>query len=159
QMPVDVGGLSVTGVPPFLGRTYRTEGFDDAVQQKEARSIVIEYETWQGRLGGKNDVIGSSFHVDGEPRTVIGVMPKGFKLVPWEDGIAFWAANDLRRIPKARWVTVIGRLKPGVSVAAAEAEVASISRHVLEARGEKAGSRGARVVPIQKEFFGQPENT
>jgi predicted permease len=96
--------------------------------------------------------------VDGEPRTVIGVMPKGFKLVPWEDGIAFWAANDLRRIPQARWITVVGRLKPGVSLAAAEAEVTSISRHVLEARGEKAGNRGARVVPIQKAFFGGAEN-
>ncbi len=158
QMPVDVGGLSVIGVPPLLGRTYRTEDFDDVVKQKEARSIVIAYETWQRRLGGKNDVIGSSFHVDGEPRTVIGVMAPGFKLAPWEDGIAFWAANDLRKIPQARWVTVMGRLKPGVSLAAAEAEVASISRHVLEARGEKPGSKGARLVPIQKAFFGGAEN-
>ncbi|HET6900640.1 MAG TPA: ABC transporter permease, partial [Vicinamibacteria bacterium] len=52
QMPVDVGGLSVVGVPPLLGRTYRTEDFDDVVKQKEARSIVISYETWQRRLGG-----------------------------------------------------------------------------------------------------------
>jgi len=158
QMPVDVGGLSVTGVPPFLGRTYRTEDFDDAVKQKEARSIVIAYETWQRRLGGKNDVIGSSFHVDGEPRTVIGVMPPGFKITPWEDGIAFWAANDMRKIPQARWITVIGRLKPGISMAAAEAEATSITRHVLEARGEKAGRQGARLVPIQKAFFGGAEN-
>ena len=158
QMPVDVGGLSVVGVPPLLGRTYQQEDFDDVVKQKEARSIVIAYETWQRRLGGKNDVIGSSFHVDGEPRTVIGVMPQGFKLVPWEDGIAFWAANDLRRIPQARWQTFIGRLKPGVSLAAAEAEATSISRHVLEARGEKAGGVGARVVPIHKAIFGGAEN-
>jgi len=158
QMPVDVGGLSVVGVPPLLGRTYQQEDFDDVVKQKEARSIVIAYETWQRRLGGKPDVIGSSFHVDGEPRTVIGVMPQGFKLVPWEDGIAFWAANDLRRIPQARWQTFIGRLKPGVSLAAAEAEATSISRHVLEARGEKAGGVGARVVPIHKAIFGGAEN-
>ena len=158
QMPVDVGGLSVVGVPPLLGRTYQQEDFDDVVKQKEARSIVIAYETWQRRLGGKQDVIGSSFHVDGEPRTVIGVMPQGFKLVPWEDGIAFWAANDLRRIPQARWQTFIGRLKPGVSLAAAEAEATSISRHVLEARGEKAGGVGARVVPIHKAIFGGAEN-
>jgi len=158
QMPVDVGGLSVVGVPPLLGRTYQQEDFDDVVKQKEARSIVIAYETWQRRLGGKPDVIGSSFHVDGEPRTVIGVMPQGFKLVPWEDGIAFWAANDLRRIPQARWQTFVGRLKPGVSLAAAEAEATSISRHVLEARGEKAGGVGARVVPIHKAIFGGAEN-
>jgi putative ABC transport system permease protein len=158
QMPVDVGGLSIAGVEPFLGRTYRPEDFGDLIKQKEARSIVITYETWQRRLGGARDVIGSSFHVDGEPRTVIGVMPQGFKLLPWEDDIAFWAANDLSRIPQARWMTAIGRLKPGVSVAAAQAEATSISRQVLEARGEKPGRTGARVVPIHEAFFGRPED-
>jgi hypothetical protein len=46
QMPVDVNGLSVVGVRPVLGRTYRLEDFDDIVKQKEARSIVISYDTW-----------------------------------------------------------------------------------------------------------------
>jgi hypothetical protein len=82
QMPVDVNGLSVVGVAPLLGRTYLPEDFDDLIKQKEARSIVISHETWQRRLGGVQDVIGTSFHVDGEPRTVIGVMPRGFKLLP-----------------------------------------------------------------------------
>ncbi len=158
QMPVDVGGLSIVGVEPFLGRTYRPEDFGDLIKQKEARSIVITYETWQRRLGGAKDVIGSSFHVDGEPRTVIGVMPQGFKLLPWEDDIAFWAANDLSRIPQARWMTAIARLKPGVSVAAAQAEATTLSRQVLEARGEKPGRVGARVVPIHEAFFGRPED-
>src|SRR6478672_8545908 len=124
QMPVDVNALSIVGVKPLLGRTYRLEDFDDVVKQKEARAIVISYDTWQRRLSGAANVVGTSIHVDGEPRTVIGVMPKGFALVPWEDNIAFWAANDLRRIPEARWMIAVGRLKPGVSLASAEAEAA-----------------------------------
>ena len=52
QMPVDVNALSIVGVKPLLGRTYRLEDFDDLVKQKEARSIVISYDTWQQRLGG-----------------------------------------------------------------------------------------------------------
>src|SRR5262249_15905030 len=158
QMPVDVDGLSITGVAPLLGRLYRPEDFDDLIKQKEARAIVIAYETWQRRLGGTNDVIGASFHVDGEPRTVIGVMPKGFKLVPWADDIAFWAANDLSRIPEARWMVAMGRLKPGVTGATAEAEAIATSRQVLEARGEKAGSVSARVVPLREAFFGRPRD-
>jgi predicted permease len=158
QMPVDVNGLSVVGVAPLLGRTYRPEDFSDLIKQKEARSIVIAYETWQRRLGGAKDVIGASFHVDGEPRTVIGVMPRGFKLLPWEDDIAFWAANDLSKIPQARWMVAMGRLKPGVAVAAAEAEATAISRQVLEARGEKPGGAAARVVPIHEAFFGRPQD-
>ncbi|OLE69183.1 MAG: hypothetical protein AUI36_04950, partial [Cyanobacteria bacterium 13_1_40CM_2_61_4] len=125
---------------------------------KEARSIVISHETWQRRLGGVKDVIGTSFHVDGEPRTVIGVMPRGFKLLPWEDHIAFWAANDLSKIPQARWMVAMGRLKPGVAVAAAEAEATTISRQVIEARGDKPGSTKARVEPIHQAFFGRPQD-
>jgi putative ABC transport system permease protein len=154
QMPVDVNGLSVTGVPPLMGRTYRLEDFEDVVKQKEARAIVISYDTWQRRLAGASDVIGRSIHVDGEPRTVIGVMPRGFALVPWEDNIAFWAANDLRKIPEARWMVAVGRLKPGVSAASAQAEATAITRQVLEARGEKPGGNSARVVPLQEVFFG-----
>jgi putative ABC transport system permease protein len=156
QMPVDWNALSIVGVPPILGRTYRVEDFADVVKQKEARSIVVSYDTWQRRLGGDPNVIGTSIHVDGEPRTIIGVMPRGFTLVPWEDKIAFWAANDLRKIPEARWMIAVGRLKPGVSIASAQAEATAITRQVLEARGEKAGSSGARVVSLHEAFFGQP---
>jgi putative ABC transport system permease protein len=158
QMPVDWNALAIVGVKPLLGRTYRVEDFDDVVKQKEARSIVVSYDTWQRRLGGAPDVIGTSIHVDGEPRTIIGVMPRGFTLVPWEDNIAFWAANDLRKIPEARWMIAVGRLKPGVSIASAQAEATAITRQVLESRGEKAGTNGARVVSLQEAFFGGAVN-
>jgi len=158
QMPVDVNGLSIVGIKPLLGRTYRLEDFEDVVKQKEARSIVVSYDTWQRRLGGSPDVIGTTVRVDGEPRTVIGVMPQGFALVPWEDRIAFWAANDLRKIPQARWMTAVGRLKPGVSLAAAQEEATAVSRQILQARGDKADTAGARVVLLHESFFGEPEN-
>jgi predicted permease len=154
QMPVDVRGLSITGVQPFLGRTYLREDFDDVVKQKEARSIVVTYETWQRLLGGARDVIGNTIHVDGEPRTVIGVMPPGFRIVPWEDQIAFWAANDLSRIPRATWMIAVGRLKPGVTPEAAEAESTVIARSVLKSRGQKADGAGTRVEPLHEAFFG-----
>ena len=155
QMPVDVNGLSIVGrrAAPRAAPTA-LEDFDDLVKQKEARSIVVSYETWQRRLGGAPDVIGTSIHVDGEPRTVIGVMPRGFTLVPWADDIAFWAANDLSRIPQG---ALDDRGRPpeaGCHVAAAQAEATAISRQVLEARGEKPGGAGAEVVPLHEAFFG-----
>lgn len=156
QMPIDVNTLSVVGVKPLLGRTYRLEDLDDVVKQKEARAIVISYDMWQRRLGGSPGVVGTSIHVDGEPRTIIGVMPKDFKLIPWADDIAFWTVNDLRKIPEARWMIALGRLKPGVSRPAAEAEATAVTRQLLEAHGEKPGGTGARVVSLQEEFFGAP---
>jgi putative ABC transport system permease protein len=158
QMPVDANGLSITGVPAFLGRTYHAEDFEDVVKQKEARSIVVTYETWQRLLGGAPDVIGKTIHVDGEPRAVIGVMPHGFRLVPWVDDVAFWAANDLRRIPKATWMIAVGRLKPGVTPEAAQAEATLIVRQVLECRREKAGGAGARVELLHEAYFGGARN-
>jgi putative ABC transport system permease protein len=154
QMPVDVNGLSVVGVPPFLGRTYRPEDFEDLVKQKEARSIVVTYETWQRLLGGSPDVVGRTIRVDGEPRTVIGVMPPGFRLVPFADDIAFWAANDLSRIPKATWMISIGRLKPGVTPEQAQAESTVIARSVIESRGQKAAGAGTKVELLHEAYFG-----
>jgi putative ABC transport system permease protein len=154
QMPVDGNALTIVGVAPLLGRTYRPEDFDDLIKQKEARSIVVSYDTWQRRLGGAKDVIGTTIRIDGEPRTIVGVMPRDFSLVPWADDIAFWAANDLSKIAQARWMIAVGRLKPGVSVAAAEAESAAISRRILESRGEKPGAAGAKVVLLHEAFFG-----
>jgi putative ABC transport system permease protein len=158
QMPVDANALSIVGVRPLMGRTYRLQDFDDVVKQKEARSIVVSYDTWQRRLGGAADVVGMSIRVDGEPRTVIGVMPRDFTLVPWVDDVAFWAANDLRRIPEARWMIAVGRLKPGVSLSSAQAEATAISRQIIEARGEKPGGAAAQVVPIHEAFFGGARN-
>lgn len=155
QMPVDVAGLSITGVEPYLGRTYRREDFEDVVKQKEARAIVVTYETWQRRLGGTKDVIGTSIHVDGEPRTIIGVMPPGFQILPFADDIAFWAANDLSRIPRATWMIAVGRLKPGVTPEAAQAESSVITQSVLKSRGQKVDGVGAKVERLHEAYFGQ----
>jgi putative ABC transport system permease protein len=158
QSPVDVNGLSIVGVAPTLGRTYRLEDFNDIVKEKEARAIVISYNTWQRHFNGARDMIGQTIRVDAEPRIVIGVMPQDFALTPGLDDIAFWAASDLRKIPHARWMMAIGRLKPGVSPAAAEAEAIAVSRQLIEARGEKPGNLGARVLPIREALFGGAEN-
>jgi putative ABC transport system permease protein len=159
QSPVEVNGLSIVGVAPVLGRTYRLDDFADVVKEKEVRAIVISYDTWQRYFKGAPDVIGRTIRVDAEPRTVLGVMPKGFALTPWLDDVAFWAASDLRKVPLARWMIAIGRLKPGVSPAAAEAEAAAVSRRVLAARGEKTEHVGARVVPLREWMFGSTETT
>ena len=134
-------GLAITGVPPLLGRTYRPEDFDDRHQAEGGALDRRQLRHVAAAPRRRADVIGTSIHVDGEPRTVIGVMPRGFELVPWEDDIAFWAANDLR-IPQARWMIAVGRLKPGVSLAAAQAEAAAISRQRAGGAGRKAGNGG-----------------
>jgi len=158
QTPVDVNGLAVTGVPPALGRTYRLDDFNDVVKEKEARGIVISDDMWHRQFAGAADAIGKTIRVDGEPRIVIGVMPRGFVLTPGLEDVAFWAATDLRKIPYARWMMAVGRLKPGISTEAAAAEAAAISRQLMEAHGDKPGKLGATVLPIREAVFGGAEH-
>jgi putative ABC transport system permease protein len=158
QMPVDVGGLSVVGVPPLLGRTYRTEGLR---RRREAEGGAVH----RHRI---RDVATPPRRQERRHRLVL---PRGRRAADGDRrdaaGIQARALAGRHRVldrerPPADSPGALGhrhgRLKPGVSLAAAEAEVASISRHVLEARARSPEARGARVVPIQKAFFGGAEN-
>ena len=90
--------FAVLGVQPALGRGY-TSREDEAGSDQV---IVVSHEFWQARLGGRTDVIGSTLASNGQPRTVIGVLPPGFTLlgqrvtylVPYG-----WRVEQLRSAP------------------------------------------------------------
>ena len=153
QLPVDGNLLRVLGVEAQLGRVYEQEDFEDVIKQKEARAIVVSHDTWQQRLGGAPDVIGSIIRVDGDPRTVIGVMPEGFTVFPWDPDQAFWAANDLEKVSEAAWMVPVGRLKPGVTPQAAQAAASAIRERYLEEIGEDPGDTSALVEPLHEAMF------
>ncbi len=158
QQPIDLGIFSVLGVEPLLGRSYRSEDLDDLIKQKEVRSVVISFDTWQRRLRADPDVIGKTIRVDGEPRPVIGVMPEGFSISPWVGDVGFWAANDLTRIPEGRWMAAVGRLKPGVTLEQAGAETTTVTRSVLESRGEDGSAWTARVETLHDAYFARTKD-
>lgn len=113
--------FDVMGVPPLLGRT---PVLDDARAGAEP-VVVLGYRFWQRQLGGETDVLGRRMQLNGTTRTVIGVMPKRF----------MWRGADVyvpvtfqrgRTIDGIRNVHLLGRLKPGISAARAEADLAPI---------------------------------
>ena len=116
------------GVPPLLGRPL---GVEDA---SGSRVVVLSYGLWQRLLGARQDVIGSSVTLSEEPYIVVGVMPREFdvRLLDRPEGAEFWI--PLR--PGERGyesdgmgpVTILTRLRDGVTVASAQAEVAAITR-------------------------------
>jgi putative ABC transport system permease protein len=114
--------FSFLGVAPLMGRAF---GPDDA---KAAASCVAElsHRTWTSRLGADPRMIGRTVLFDGEPCTVIGIMPPRFE---WHVG-DFWVPTPITRGSKdpinARWFQA--RLRPGVTVEAAEAEMNAIAR-------------------------------
>src|SRR5204863_5316585 len=89
-----------------------------------APSIVLSYPVWLRRFAGRTDVVGRTVQIDGQPTRIIGVMPKGFGLL--DNSSDAWFAFGFEPPPGQEFqhnLRVIGRLKPGVSMAEAHAAV------------------------------------
>jgi putative ABC transport system permease protein len=111
------------GVQPILGRPFRE---DDDRRGAEA-VVMLSHELWQRRYQGEPAVVGQSIDVDGKPHTVIGVMPPRFSFPETQKlwiPIGPEAATDTR---DARYLFTFGRLKPGIDVSRARAELVSIA--------------------------------
>ena len=105
--------FSVLGVRPLLGRI-----FDD----DEPAAIVLSHSFWRSRFSADPNVLGQVLILDGEPTTVIGVMPAGFEGPRSRPG-DFWIPTSSRTTGGAARVNVIGRLRPGVSISIATARI------------------------------------
>ncbi|PYJ09652.1 MAG: ABC transporter permease, partial [Verrucomicrobia bacterium] len=116
---------------PVLGRMLLPE--EDA--QGKNHVVVLSYSFWQRVLGGARDIVGRSIQLNGEPYNVVGVAPQGFGLA---SKVELWTpmafkpdetANDARG---GHYLNVAGRLKPGVTVAQAKAELVLIATQLAQ---------------------------
>ncbi len=115
---VSAGYFSVFGVFPILGRTY-TEAEDLPGGPPVA---VIGYGLWQSQLGGSPGAVGSTIRLNGRPYTVVGVLPKWFRVNPPAE-IWLPMQADPNSVNQGHYLGVAGRLKPGVSLERAQAEL------------------------------------
>ena len=116
----------VLGVKPILGRTFTPD--EDHVGKD--REVVLSYGFWQRHFGGNKDVLGRTIEFNGEPYAVIGVMPLNFRFAfpSWANRTEVWGPLPLN--PEDRVVhskRIFARLKPGVSLEQARAEMATIT--------------------------------
>ena len=142
--------FEVLGVTPVLGRGFRAG--DDAPGAEPV--AVLSFGLWQ-ELGGKPSIIGTRLTLDGSPRTVIGVMPRGF----WfpDPSVRIWTSAALR--PTARnWnSTLVGRVAPGHDIAAMATPVAQLTAMLDErfdypAQWDKI--KDARITPLRADLIG-----
>ena len=117
--------LPLLGVPPALGRVFDTTRDGDA----NTREVVLSYGLWQSQFGGDRRVLGQSVSLNGTPFEVIGVMPPGFHF-PTRD-VQGWTHLVLREEDYAdrdnNYLEGVGRLKPGVSMIQARADLAVVA--------------------------------
>jgi len=118
--------FGLLGQPVLLGRDFRPEDG----QRGADGTVILGYHVWRDRYGGDPGVVGRLVRVDGEPSTVIGVMPEG---VSFPFRAAFWQAlrpTEVLDRRDARPLATVGRLRPGVDLAEAQAELNTIAERL-----------------------------
>ncbi|HEY1806991.1 MAG TPA: ABC transporter permease [Acidobacteriaceae bacterium] len=120
---VSDGLLQSLAVPPAAGRWFSPADQDP----RGAKTVMLSYGYWQRRFGGDPAVIGRVLQVDAQPRTIVGVMPRNFRVAdrPFEILVPL-ALDPVHEILAGFGYYGIGHLKPGVSIAQADADVARL---------------------------------
>jgi len=163
---VDAEFFSVLGVDPALGRFFRPEEDVDG----QDRVVVLSHGLWQRRFGGDREVIGREVLVDARSHTVVGVAPEAFE-DPRLSGMR-WPAPEMwrplgfeglsaDRLPNrgSASYTAIGRLAPGVTREAAEAELSAIARDLRREYPETHAGRGVRLVRLSEDLLAPVRRT
>jgi putative ABC transport system permease protein len=140
------------GVAPALGRAF-TSAED---QPNGAPAVMLSHKLWLRRFGGDPQMIGRSLRLDGQSRTVVGIMPPGFQF-PAELDLWLPLALAMNQ-ERMTLVNVVGRLKPGMAPEAARAELTAIQRRTSRNSNsdEQAGVIGLRehlVGDVQKALW------
>ncbi len=145
--------FAVFGVQPALGRAFVAA--DDVAGK--AHVVVLGHGLWMRRFGGDRNILGKALTLDGQTYSVIGVMPEGFQ---YPTRVELWlpsefTARDLD--PGARgahYLRVVGRLKPGVSIEQAQAEMTGIAKRLQEQYPDLNKGWSALVVSINEATVG-----
>ena len=159
--PERVSAYSVTanffpllGVQPLLGRSFLTEE-DRPGANKVA---VLSYSLWQSRYGADRNILNRDILLNGEKHSVVGVMPACFQF--FEKDTRLWVPIALDQEDWANrgghFLTVVARLKPGVSVSQAQADMNGIMRRIAvdHPGATMEGKLGAVVLPVRDQFVG-----
>ena len=145
--------FDVLGVRPLLGRTF----VDAEMRPGGPASVVIGHGLWQRRFGGDRAVVGRTLTIDAREHAVVGVMPRG---LTFPDGVELWLplvldASDVRPGQRgAHYLNAIGRLKPGISRAQAEADLAAIEQRIALEHPQVQGW-GIWVQPVLDSMVGE----
>jgi len=144
--------FQILGVRPLLGRTFTDD--EDQIDTP-APVILISHRLWQRRFASDANIVNKTVRTDDRTVTIIGVMPPNFRFS--YDAADFWAPLPISRFQlqgSAPYLGVAGRLKPGVSIGQAQAEMETIASQLARDFPTRNKGRGIRVEPIRAALFG-----
>ncbi|HEX3231298.1 MAG TPA: ABC transporter permease, partial [Pyrinomonadaceae bacterium] len=147
--------FSLLGVTPQLGRTFAP----DEENAGQDRVVVISHSFWQNRLGGKGDVIGEKLTLDQSSYTIAGVLRPSFRNLRliFDQQPEIFRPFDVRTVANQRaahYLSAIGRLKTGVNLEQAQAEMTALAGQLEEAYPETNRDWGVSLVALHQEVTG-----
>ena len=125
-LPATAEFFSTLGVSAIRGRTF------DVRDTGRGCFVVLTDKFWQNTFGGKDDIIGHPIRLDDQSCTVLGVMPPGFAYLPPGAPIAMWSLMPRPARPEEFSVAILMRLRHGVTMQAAQAEVSLLHHQIHE---------------------------
>ena len=151
--------LGILGVEPLNGRLFRPEEGEPG----NDHVALLSHGLWQRRFGGDEALVGQTIELDGNPHTVIGVMPAGFRF-PYEDeyGAGFWTpiAHDPEESNRfSRWLNLVARLDDGVEISQATTEVETIAARLAQEYPRSNAGWTFRLAPMHKSVVGNQTRT
>ncbi|HEX9895761.1 MAG TPA: protein kinase, partial [Gemmatimonadales bacterium] len=144
--------FQVLGVPAVQGRVFRPGDGDGAAPE----TVLLGEELWRTHFGADPAVIGGTIRLDAEVHTVVGVVPAGFRLPHGGQSLASDVWTTLRFTPdeasqrRNNSIWLVGRLKPGIRVESADAELRTQMEGIIASSPELRGEQ-LRVVPLHRE--------
>ena len=150
------GFFQTLGVKPQLGRLLR----DDDLRPEAPRVAVLSHASWHRLLAGDSSAIGKSIRLNGNPFEVVGILPSGFVSPIGE--VDVWTRLDLTqtladpvRARRRSWLSLIARLKPGVTHEDAQREIAAISADLGREHPDADGLFTLTALPLRDDLVGE----
>ena len=151
---VSANFFPLLGVPPAFGRTFVED--EDRVGANNV--AVLSHALWETRYGGDPQIINRDIQLDGAKYTVVGVMPVGFQFM--EDDVRLWVPLAMSSEDAANrgghYLTVVGRLKQGVTFDQAQADLAAVMARIAKDHPNQTfdGKLGAFALPLREQLAG-----
>ena len=152
---VSDGFFRTLGVAPLLGRDfYPGEDLPSA-----PHTVMLSYAAWQNRFGARGDVLGQTVQLSGVAYTIIGVLPREFQFAP-RGRAEFWTSlhasesGSCEQRRSCHDLDGVARLKDGVTVAAAQAEMRSIAAQLEKQYPDSNRGQSASVLPLSEVIVG-----